>query len=64
MIIENLPKTESIGAARCSFCGQDIYGTNPDVSRGEHSHYDTKQYLIAVNGSCKITLDWQKDKHL
>ena len=34
-----------------------IYGTNPDVTRGEHSHYDTQQYLIAVNGSCKVTLD-------
>lgn len=34
-----------------------IYGTKPNVPRGEHSHYKTKQYLIAVNGSCKVTLD-------
>ena len=34
-----------------------IYGTRPDVSRGQHAHYITKQYLIAVHGSCKITLD-------
>ena len=34
-----------------------IYGTQPDVPRGQHSHYQTKQYLIAVNGSCKVTLD-------
>lgn len=34
-----------------------IYGAQPDVSRGQHSHYRTKQYLIAVNGSCKVTLD-------
>lgn len=34
-----------------------IYGTQPDVPRGQHSHYKTKQYLIAVNGSCKVTLD-------
>jgi dTDP-4-dehydrorhamnose 3,5-epimerase-like enzyme len=39
-----------------------IYGTQPDVSRGQHSHHKTKQYLIAVNGSCKVTLDDGKQK--
>lgn len=39
-----------------------IYGTKPDVSRGQHSHHKTKQYLIAVNGSCKVTLDDGRDK--
>ncbi|MGV1045698.1 sugar 3,4-ketoisomerase [Limnohabitans sp.] len=34
-----------------------IYGTQPNVPRGQHSHNITKQYLIAVNGSCKVTLD-------
>lgn len=34
-----------------------IYGTQPNVLRGQHSHYKTKQYLIAVNGSCRVTLD-------
>lgn len=34
-----------------------IYGTQPEVPRGQHSHLKTKQYLIAVNGSCKVTLD-------
>lgn len=34
-----------------------IYGTQPNVPRGQHSHQKTKQYLIAVNGSCKVTLD-------
>lgn len=34
-----------------------IYGTQPNVPRGQHSHHKTKQYLIAVNGSCKVTLD-------
>lgn len=34
-----------------------IYGTQPNVPRGQHSHYKTKQYLIAVNGSCRVTLD-------
>lgn len=34
-----------------------IYGTQPNVPRGQHSHNVTKQYLIAVHGSCKVTLD-------
>ncbi|MBA6420848.1 FdtA/QdtA family cupin domain-containing protein [Pseudomonas sp. 5Ae-yellow] len=34
-----------------------IYGTKPDVPRGQHSHHKTQQYLIAVNGSCSVTLD-------
>jgi len=34
-----------------------IYGTEPGIPRGQHSHFKTKQYLIAVNGSCKVTLD-------
>ncbi len=39
-----------------------IYGTQPNVHRGQHSHHKTKEYLIAVNGSCKITLDDGKEK--
>lgn len=39
-----------------------IYGTKPNVSRGQHSHHKTKQYLIAVNGSCKVTLDNGQNK--
>lgn len=34
-----------------------IYGTQEKFPRGNHSHYKTKQFLIAVNGSCKVTLD-------
>jgi len=34
-----------------------IYGTQEGVSRGQHSHYKTRQLLIAINGSCKVTLD-------
>jgi hypothetical protein len=34
-----------------------IFGTPRHTIRGEHSHYKTKQYLIALNGSCKVTLD-------
>jgi len=39
-----------------------IYGAQKDIPRGDHSHYKTKQYLIAVNGSCKVTLDNGKMK--
>jgi hypothetical protein len=34
-----------------------IFGTLPKVLRGQHSHHKTKQYLIAVHGSCKVTLE-------
>lgn len=33
-----------------------IFGVESGVSRGQHSHYKTKQYLIAVSGSCRVTL--------
>jgi len=39
-----------------------IYGTQTDISRGNHSHYQTKQYLVAINGSCQVTLDDGKNK--
>jgi hypothetical protein len=39
-----------------------IYGTQPDVPRGQHSHHKTQQYLIAVSGSCQVTLDNGKEK--
>jgi len=39
-----------------------IYGTQPNTPRGNHSHYKTKQFLVAVNGSCKVTLDNGGDK--
>ena len=39
-----------------------IYGTQESVPRGNHSHYKTKQFLVAVNGSCKVTLDNGKEK--
>jgi len=34
-----------------------IYGTQAGVPRGNHSHHKTKQFLVAVHGSCKVTLD-------
>ncbi|MCI0500811.1 MAG: FdtA/QdtA family cupin domain-containing protein [Epsilonproteobacteria bacterium] len=34
-----------------------IYGTQDGVPRGNHSHYKTKQFLVSVAGSCKVTLD-------
>lgn len=39
-----------------------IYGTQPGVPRGQHSHHAIKQYLIAVSGSCKVTLDDGNEK--
>lgn len=39
-----------------------IYGTQAGVPRGQHSHHAIKQYLIAVSGSCKVTLDDGKEK--
>ena len=39
-----------------------IYGTQEGIPRGNHSHYKTKQFLVAVNGSCKVTLDNGKEK--
>ena len=41
------------------FC---IYGTKKNISRGNHAHYKTKQFLVTVNGSCKITLSNGKEK--
>lgn len=34
-----------------------IFATQPGINRGEHSHRRTRQHLIALNGSCKVTLD-------
>lgn len=39
-----------------------IFGTIENIPRGQHSHYKIKQFLIAVNGSCKVTLDNGKEK--
>lgn len=39
-----------------------IYNTIEGISRGNHSHYKTKQFLIAVHGSCEVTLDNGKRK--
>ena len=41
-----------------------IYGTQEGIPRGNHSHYKTKQFLVAVNGSCKVTLDDGKEKEV
>ena len=34
-----------------------IYGTQEGVSRGNHAHYKANQFLIVLNGACKVTLD-------
>jgi len=39
-----------------------IYDTQEGISRGYHAHYKTQQFLIAVHGSCKVTLDDAKEK--
>ncbi|SDG53153.1 sugar 3,4-ketoisomerase [Phytopseudomonas seleniipraecipitans] len=39
-----------------------IYGTQSGIPRGQHSHHETKQYLIVVSGSCKVTLDNGNEK--
>lgn len=39
-----------------------IYGTKPGIPRGQHSHHKIKQYLVAIKGSCKVTLDNGKEK--
>jgi dTDP-4-dehydrorhamnose 3,5-epimerase-like enzyme len=41
------------------FC---IYHTKEGVARGQHSHYKTKQLLVAIHGSCKVSLDNGKEK--
>lgn len=39
-----------------------IYGTQPNIPRGQHAHHAIQQYIIAVSGSCKVTLDNGKEK--
>ena len=34
-----------------------IFETSKDTERGVHSHFKTKQLLIALSGSCKVVLD-------
>jgi len=39
-----------------------IYGAQKNVRRGGHAHYKTRQALIAISGSCKVSLDNTKRK--
>ena len=34
-----------------------IFDTEKNVCRGVHAHFKTKQFIIALSGSCKIILD-------
>ena len=34
-----------------------IYGTLPNIRRGYHAHFKTRQALVSVSGSCKVYLD-------
>ena len=33
-----------------------IFGVPKGHERGHHAHYKTKQYIVAIAGSCKLTL--------
>lgn len=39
-----------------------IYATLPEIRRGFHAHYHTRQALVCVAGKCKIFLDNVKRK--
>lgn len=34
-----------------------IYGTNTDVIRGKHAHFNLKQVMLCINGSCDVLVD-------
>ena len=34
-----------------------IFGTQPGVTRGRHTHHDLNQLAVAISGSCTMTLD-------
>ncbi|MEW4431795.1 FdtA/QdtA family cupin domain-containing protein [Paenibacillus pabuli] len=34
-----------------------IYKTLPEIRRGFHAHYKTRQALVCVSGKCKVFLD-------
>lgn len=67
MIIEQSVKGDHRGQLVAIESGKDIpfeikrvfyiYGTEKNIPRGQHAHYKTKQYLVAVSGSCRVTLD-------
>jgi hypothetical protein len=40
-----------------------LFNTKNNVKRGMHAHYNLKQMVIAVSGSCKFLLDNGKDRH-
>ena len=67
MIIEQVVKGDQRGQLVAIESGLDIpfeikrvfyiYGTEKNIPRGQHAHCKTSQYLVAVSGSCKVTLD-------
>lgn len=34
-----------------------IYGCSPHLSRGQHAHFQTKQFIFCLSGRCEIHLD-------
>lgn len=39
-----------------------VYGVGSGVVRGNHAHWDTRQVLVAIQGSCRFTLNDGKQK--
>lgn len=40
-----------------------IYGAGQDAVRGRHAHKDLHQYMLAIHGSFRITLEAAGQKH-
>ena len=34
-----------------------LFGMKEKTSRGNHAHYKTEQFLVAIAGNCKVTLN-------
>ena len=39
-----------------------VYNVPKDTVRGEHAHYETKQFLVCVKGKIKVILEAGKNK--
>ena len=45
------------GVTKIAAVAGEVKNPSKNIPRGMHAHFKTKQYLIAVNGSCRVTLD-------
>ena len=41
-----------------------MYDTGKGVTRGQHAHKSLEQILICIHGSCKLMLDYGKEKKI